>query len=199
MSKKKEERKTMVYEFVRRKIQEDGYPPSIREIGAHTGISSTSVVYSILMSLAEDGLITFEKNKKRAISIVNSENIRTARVPIAGRVTAGVPILAQENIEGYLNLCTDYCPDDLFALRVMGTSMVGAGIMDGDTVVVHKTPVAENGQIVVAMIDGEATVKRYYRERDTIRLQPENPTMSPIFSRDVIILGRVVSCIRYYA
>lgn len=195
---KRQERKINILKYIQEKITADGYPPSIREIGKVCSISSTSVVYSLLSELAEENQIIFEKNKKRAISLVQSNRTSSIRVPIVGTVPAGVPILAQENIEDYLPFCSDRNPDELFALNVIGTSMVGAGILDGDIVVVEKSPCAENGEIVVAMIDGEATVKRFYQEPERVRLQPENPEMAPIFAQDVTILGKVISCIRYY-
>jgi len=174
-----------------------GYPPSVREICKDLGIASTSTVHSDLHYLTEQGFIEMDTGRNRTIRLAGSENIQ---VPLLGTVTAGQPILAVENIEQYIpvgGLSTR--GKDLFALRVKGDSMTNAAILDGDIVVVEKTPVASNGQIVVAMIEDEATVKRYYKENGHYRLQPENDSYEPIISEELTVLGKVVSVIRIYS
>ena len=184
-----------ILDFIRNSLQ-DGVSPSVREICNATGFKSTATVHNHLQSLEDKGLIVRNKGKNRSIRL--SEDY-TVFVPILGRVTAGVPILAVEDVEGYLPISeTVRRGRELFALRVVGESMINAGILDNDIVVVHKTPVAENGQIVVAMIEDEATVKRFYKENGHFRLQPENDTFSPIISDKCCVLGQVISVIRYY-
>ena len=157
-------------------------PPSVREICAATGLRSTSTVHSHLKSLEALGYITRDAGLNRSIHIVGASAAK--QVPILGKVTAGLPILAVEDIEGYIPY-----PD---------LSMINAGILDGDYVIAEKTPVAENGEIVVGMIGDEATVKRFYKEKGTFRLQPENPDFEPIISDEITILGKVIAVIRYY-
>lgn len=184
-----------ILDFLRTSVQE-GVSPSVREICAATGLKSTATVHANLKVLEEKELITRGQGLNRSIRI-SGDN--TAPVPVLGRVTAGMPILAVEDIEGYVPVSESVRRGrDLFALRVLGESMVNAGILDNDIVVVSKTPTAENGQIVVAMIEDEATVKRFYREEGHIRLQPENPTFEPIVIDDCLILGQVISLVRYY-
>ncbi|MCI9272514.1 MAG: transcriptional repressor LexA [Clostridiales bacterium] len=176
---------------------QDGLPPSVREICSATGLKSTSTVHAHLKTLEENGYISREAGLNRAIHITGEE--RSAQIPILGRVTAGLPILAFEDIQGYIPFSeTQRRGRELFALRVVGESMKYAGILDGDIVVCHKTPSAENGEIVVAMLEEEATVKRLYRENGHVRLQPENPDFEPILSNDVTVLGKVISVMRYY-
>lgn len=176
---------------------QDGLPPSVREICNATGLKSTSTVHAHLKTLEENGYISRQAGLNRAIHITGEE--RSTAVPILGRVTAGLPILALEEVEGYVPISESQRRGrELFALRVVGESMKNAGILDGDIVITHKTPVAENGDIVVALIEDEATVKRFYREEGHIRLQPENPDFEPIIAEEVYILGRVVSVVRYY-
>ena len=174
----------------------DGVPPSVREICAAVSIKSTSTVHKLLGELEEHGLIQREQGLNRAIKLPGEPSVR---VPILGTVTAGAPILAVEEVVGYLPYAPrGINPSELFALRVRGESMIKAGILDGDLIVARKTPTAENGQIVVALLEDEATVKRFYRENGRFRLQPENDSMEPIYVDSLQILGRVVSVIRYY-
>ena len=190
----KSQQKTLDY---LRERSQDWVPPSVREICAATGLKSTSTVHAHLKALEENGFISRDAGLNRAIHISGVE--RSVQVPVLGRVTAGLPILAVEDVEGYLPINESQCRGrELFALRVVGESMINAGILDGDYVVAHKTPVAENGDIVVALLEDEATVKRFFREDGHIRLQPENPAFQPIISEQVVILGRVVSLIRNY-
>lgn len=186
-----------IYEYLIEKSQ-DGVPPSIREIGKAVGLKSTSSVHGNLESLEKAGYIQRDPMLKRSIRILGqAENVTS--VPILGTVTAGMPILAVEQIEGYLPFNGTYTADSsLFALRVRGESMMLAGILDGDIVVVQKSPVARNGEIVVAMIEDEATVKRFYKENGHFRLQPENDSFEPIICNEVIILGKVIAVMRYY-
>ncbi len=176
---------------------EEGYSPSVREICTAVGLRSTSTVQAHLNSLQEKEYITREPGLNRTIRVNNSE--KTASIPILGVVTAGLPILANENIEGYLPVSQNLKRGrELFALRISGDSMVGCGIYDNDVVVVNKTPVANNGEIAVVLIDNEATVKRFYKEDGKFRLQPENPNYEPIIAEECSILGVVVSLVRYY-
>lgn len=183
-----------VYDFLRQQSS-TGVPPTVREICAATGLKSTSTVHAHLRTLERLGYISRGAGLNRSIRIQGEPP--TTQVPILGRVTAGMPILAVEDIEGYLPF-TKKEGKDLFALHVSGLSMRDAGILDGDYVVAEKTPTADNGDIVVAMIDDEATVKRLFREKDGVRLQPENPDFSPIYSDQVMVLGKVIAVVRYY-
>jgi repressor LexA len=186
-----------IYEYLIEKSQ-DGVPPSVREIGAAVGLRSTSSVQANLDALEDAGYISRDPMLKRSIRIIGqSENITS--VPLIGTVTAGMPILAVEQIEGYIPYSGPVSKDKpLFALRVKGESMINAGILDGDIVFVEKTPVASNGQIVVALLEDEATVKRFYKENGHFRLQPENDTFEPIICTELVILGMVVGLVRYY-
>lgn len=185
-----------VYDYLKERL-EYGVPPTVREICAATGLSSTSTVHSHLKALENAGYITRGAGLNRSIRIEGQE--QTTQVPIVGCVTAGVPILAVEEITGYIPFTAEhYKNKELFALVVQGESMKNAGILDGDYVISEKTSTAEDGEIVVALIEDEATVKRIYREEDCVRLQPENPDFDPIYSQDVIVLGKVVSVVRYY-
>lgn len=189
-----------ILKYITESIRTDGYSPSVRDIQRSLGIKSTSTAQLYINRLEEKGYITKANCKSRSIRL-NEEMLPFGRVPILGRITAGMPILATENFEGYINFAAEtvHCrPEDLFALRVAGESMREAGIMDGDIVIVEKTPYAQNGQIVVAMIDDSATVKTFYRENGHFRLQPENHTMQPIIADDVSVLGRVVASMRTY-
>ncbi len=184
-----------ILDFIRNSIQE-GISPSVREICAATDLKSTATVHSHLKALEEKGLIVRHQGSNRSIRLTNDN---TAFVPVLGKVTAGIPILAVEDVECYIPISENVRRGrELFALRVVGESMINAGILDNDIVVVHKTPSAENGQIVVAMIDNEATVKRFYKENGYVRLQPENDTFQPIITDECSILGRVISVVRYY-
>ena len=187
-----------VYEFLLERTQ-DGVPPSVREIGERVGLRSTSSVQANLDALEQKGFITRDAMHKRSIRIAGQQAQSVLQVPLLGTVTAGAPILAVEQIETYLPYTGPVSRDkSLFALRVRGESMVNAGILSGDIVYVEKTPVARNGDIVVALLEDEATVKSFYKENGHFRLQPENDTMDPIFCEEVIILGKVVSLLRYY-
>ena len=185
-----------IYDFLKDRSQY-GIPPSVREICAATGLKSTSTVHAHLKALENLGYISRDAGLNRAIHIEGCE--QTAQVPILGKVTAGLPILAVEEIQGYLPItASQQRGRELFALTVQGESMKNAGILDGDYVVVERTPTARDGDIVVALIEDEATVKRLYRETDCVRLQPENDAFEPIYAKEVIILGKVVSVVRYY-
>ncbi len=203
-SEKLTEKEKAMYEFICETIRKEGFAPSVRDIQNALGIKSTSTVHSYLNRLEEKGAIRKENGKSRTLRVdaKTSEPARTTvKVPIIGKVTAGLPILATENFEGYFDfplMNRSYAGNSLFALRVRGTSMIGAGIMDGDVIVVRKQATAENGTIVVALIDDEATVKTFYRENGHFRLQPENPTMDPIIVDEVLILGQVISSFRFY-
>ena len=185
----------LVYDYLCSTMAERAVPPSVREICAATGLRSTSTVHSHLKSLEALGYITRDPGLNRSIHIVGASAAK--QVPILGKVTAGLPILAVEDIEGYIPY-PDKSGKELFALHVDGLSMINAGILDGDYVIAEKTPVAENGEIVVGMIGDEATVKRFYKEKGTFRLQPENPDFEPIISDEITILGKVIAVIRYY-
>ena len=185
-----------IYDFLKDRSQY-GIPPSVREICAATGLKSTSTVHAHLKALENLGYISRDAGLNRAIHIEGCK--QTAQVPILGKVTAGLPILAVEEIQGYLPItASQQRGRELFALTVQGESMKNAGILDGDYVVVERTPTARDGDIVGALIEDEATVKRLYRETDCVRLQPENDAFEPIYAKEVIILGKVVSVVRYY-
>lgn len=181
-----------VFAFLSEFAAKNGYSPTVREICAAVGLKSTASVYRHLESLRDEGLISMDESKKRAISLPSA---RPGRVPVVGMVTAGRPILAVENIEGYLPW---EGADGCFALRVRGESMLGAGILDGDTVVVRPQPDADSGQIVIALLGDEATCKRLLRKNGEVWLMPENPAFEPIDGRDAVILGRVKAVIRQY-
>lgn len=190
-----DKRRQKIYEYIVNRIS-TGYSPSVREICQDLGIASTSTVHGDLHFLTDKGYIEMENGRNRTVRLAGGGN---AQVPLLGVVTAGIPILAAENIEQYIPVSPEIARGkDLFALRVKGDSMIKAAILDKDIVIVEKSPAAENGQIVVAMIEDEATVKRYYRENGHHRLQPENDVYEPIISDEVSILGRVVSVLRIY-
>lgn len=182
-----------ILEFLNDFLADHGYAPSIREIMQAVGLKSTASVQYHLEALNRSGAINMEGSKKRAISL--PAGVKGAQIPIVGVVTAGVPILAVENIEGYIPWNG---AEDCFALRVRGESMIGAGILDGDKVVVRPQPTAENGEIVVAMLGDEATVKRFQRKNGKVWLMPENPDYSPIDGTYATILGKVKAVIRDY-
>ena len=190
-----------IYTYIQKVVGDKGYPPSVREICEATGLHSTSTVHAHLKRLEKKGLIARDSMKPRAISLpsVLQKADSVSSVPVVGRVTAGIPILANENIEDYISIPNALLGDgEHYILGVRGESMINAGIMDGDFVVVRKQQDANNGDIVVAMIEDEATVKRFYKENGHIRLQPENPSMKPILCKQVTILGKVVSLYRLY-
>ena len=184
-----------ILNYIRDRI-DDGLPPSVREICAALDIKSTSTAHKYLGELQERGLIEKSSHLNRAITLPDDRSIR---VPLVGTVTAGQPILAVEEIEGYIPFRSrSLHSKDLFALRVRGESMIDAGILDGDIVIIRRTPAAENGDIVVALVEDEATVKRFYKEAGHYRLQPENDAMEPIYTDHVTILGQVVALIREF-
>ena len=187
-----------IYEFLAERSQ-NGVPPSVREICAAVGLKSTSSVQANLIALEKAGYIERDPMLKRSIRVLGPLADNVTQVPLVGTVTAGLPILAVEQIEGYVPYTGTVSRDkSLFALHVRGESMINAGIFDGDIVIVEKTPVAENGEIVVALIEDEATVKTFYKENGHLRLQPENDTMEPIIVNEAIILGKVKALIRNY-
>lgn len=194
---KVKKRREEVYKYILARLG-DGYSPSVREICKDLGIRSTSTAHGDLHYLVDQGLIEMDQGRNRTIRLPGPGNVH---VPLVGTVTAGEPILATQNIEEYLSIAmqSHMDRDSLFALKVKGDSMIDAAILDGDIVVVEKTPVAANGEIVVAMVGSdEATVKRFYKETDHIRLQPENKNYEPIISQDVTIAGKVISVMRFY-
>ena len=204
---KLEPKEQLVFDYIRENIRTRGYSPSIRDICSALNIKSTSTVHTCLERLEQKGYIQKEDGKSRTVRIEGLGTPESAEtpdglsIPIIGKVTAGAPILAVENYEGYIHYpagLRTIPENDMFALRVSGTSMIEAGILDGDIVIVEKTPFAENGDIVVALIDDEATVKTFYKEHGHFRLQPENRTMLPIIVNSLMILGKVITSIRYY-
>lgn len=194
--KKIDEKISKVYDFIVEFTKENGFPPSIREICANTNIKSTATAYSYVEKLKTKGLLSKTSTKNRTLKVSNlSNNIKT--IPLVGVVTAGTPILAQENIEGMYPLPPEFDTNsDFFALTVKGTSMINAGIYDGDKVIVKKQNTAENGDIVVALIDDSATVKRFYKKENKIILHPENDELSDIIVDNVYILGIVKGLFR---
>ncbi len=191
------EKKMQILDFIRREIDDKGYPPSVREICLAVGLKSTSTVHAHLNRLEEEGYIRRDATKPRALELTDTATVRGRSVPLVGRVTAGMPILAQQNIEEYYMLPQNLVGgDEVFILSVQGESMIEAGILDGDFVIVRRQSHAENGDIVVAMINDEATVKRIFYEKTRVRLQPENSAMQPIYARDVTVLGRVIALFR---
>lgn len=189
-----------ILDFIKAEIEDKGYPPSVREICAAVGLRSTSTVHAHLNHLEEQGLIRRDSTKPRALEVLDGSHARGRSVPLVGRVTAGQPILAVENIEDYLMLPQSMLgKDELFCLRVQGESMIDIGILDGDIVVLREQDSAENGEIVVAMTeDDEATLKRIFYEDGRVRLQPENRTMEPIYADRVTVLGKLVALIRQF-
>ena len=184
--------------FIRDYIESENIAPSVREICSGCGIQSTSTVHRYLHRLEVEGRIRMTEGKNRAIVLTESDTAQG--IPLVGTVAAGTPITAIENITDYVDFDPQRHYDgELFALRVRGDSMINIGIFDGDIVIVEQTPVAENGEVVVALVDGcEATVKTFYKEDGHFRLQPENDEMQPIIVKDVASLGKVVSLIRYF-
>ena len=192
-----------ILDYIKAQILNKGYPPAVREICEAVHLKSTSSVHSHLETLEKNGYIRRDPTKPRAIEIVddsfNLSRREIVNVPIVGTVAAGQPILATENIESYFPLLSEDVPSgETFMLRVKGDSMINVGIFDGDQILIKKQPVAENGDIIVALIDDSATVKTYYKENGHFRLQPENDRMDPIIVSDLIILGKVVGLYRRY-
>lgn len=195
----------MILDFIKSEVEVKGYPPSVREIAKAVGLASSSTVHGHLERLEKKGYIRRDPTKPRAIEIVDvDENIQKDRAryaPVIGKVTAGLPITAIENIEEYTPVPSSIAKtsDNLFILNVEGDSMVNAGIYDGDKVIVKQQNTAENGDIVVAMTeDNEATIKRFFKEKDHIRLQPENDALEPIILDNVTILGKVIGLYRIF-
>ena len=193
-------RMEQIYKVIKEFLLKKGYPPSVREIGKEVGLKSSSTVHGYLNQLEANGLIRRDPTKPRAIDLLEDKPWeRTVNVPLVGAVTAGVPILAQENVEEVFAFPQNLLgtASESFMLRVQGESMINAGIYDGDYIMVRQQNTAENNDIVVAMINNEsATVKRFFKEKDCIRLQPENDTMEPFYERDVTILGKVIGIYR---
>lgn len=215
MAKKQEMTKMQkqIYNFIAATVAEQGYPPSVREIGEAVGLKSPSTVYFHLMHMEELGVIQKGAGKGRAIRLVNppvpqpvqpvEEEVEmpmpAGKVPVVGNVAAGTPILAQECIEDYISFDTGGKDGEYFALRVRGESMLNAGILPGDLVVVHQQREAHNGEIVVALLEDEATVKRLHRKNGEVWLMPENPAYQPIDGRQASILGKVAAVLRTYS
>lgn len=213
MARKITKRQKQIYEFIKAYQVDKGYPPSVREMAAAVGLSSPSTVHAHLNALEELGLIRRDATKPRALEVFNQDGTsasKTAEVtelpdrgtvslPLVGRVAAGLPILAEQNVEDVMTVPTAVATDSCsFMLEVHGESMVGAGILNGDLIVVREQASADNGDIVVAMIDGEATVKTFYKERGRVRLQPQNDAMEPIYVKSPKILGKVVALMRRF-
>ena len=190
-----------ILDYIKKEILDRGYPPSVREICEAVSLKSTSSVHSHLETLEKNGFIRRDPTKPRAIESCDDsfQMIRTemTSLPVIGRVAAGEPILAAQNIENYFPVPAELVPSgESYALRVHGDSMINVGIFDGDLIFVHSCSSAENGEIIVALVDDSATVKRFYKEKDHIRLQPENDTMDPIIVSDCTILGKVFGVFR---
>ena len=199
ISKKQSE----ILEYIQSQIINKGYPPSVRDICEAVELKSTSSVHSHLETLEKNGYIRRDPTKPRAIEIID-DNFNLSRrevvnVPIVGKVAAGQPILAVENIDSYFPVPMEFMPNEqCFMLKVQGNSMINAGIFDGDTILVEQSQTARNGDMVVALVDDSATVKTFYREADHIRLQPENDSMEPIIVTDCQILGKVFGVFRFF-
>lgn len=196
------DKQTEVYNFLKAFTETKGYPPSVREICKAVNLSSTSSVHGHLKRLEKKGFIKRDPTKPRALEIVELQNNKREmlNIPIVGKVTAGMPILATENIEDTFSIPLEFVRHnrELFMLRISGESMINRGIRDGDLAIIEKAESARNGEIVVALIENEATIKTFYKEEDHIRLQPENDTMSPIIVDDCSILGKLVGLYRQY-
>ena len=195
------DKQLLIYEFLKDFTSQKGYPPTVREICKAVGLKSTSSVHGHLKQLEKEGLIKRDPTKPRALEIVDSViKKEMINVPIIGKVTAGLPILANENIEDSFPLPLDYVKhnNDLFMLKVSGSSMIKAGILDGDLAIIEKTQTASNGDKIVALIENEATLKTFYRENNHIRLQPENDEMEPIIVDNCSILGKLIGIYRTY-
>jgi repressor LexA len=193
-------RQQEIFEFIKQYSGRHGYPPTVRDIGKAIGLTSSSTVHAHLANLEKLGLIRRDPSKPRALEMLGEAARKIAGpsgLPVVGRVAAGAPILAEENIEDYVEVPPIAGGEEgEYVLRVSGESMKDAGILDGDYVIVHRQETAANGEIVVALVGEEATVKRYFREADHIRLQPENASMEPIRTREAAVLGKVVGVCR---
>lgn len=196
------EKEQRILDYIKETIVGKGYSPTVRDISTALGIKSTSTVFSYLARLERKGYIIRESGKSRTIRVDDEGNgvpQTGIKIPIIGKVRAGLPIIAEENHDGYVNFAPDRrITSELFALRIIGSSMIEAGIMDGDIVIVEQTNVANDGDTVVALLGDEATVKDFYREENGFRLQPRNRDMRPIYTNELSILGRVIASIRYY-
>ena len=197
------EKEKAILDYINDTIRREGYSPTVRDIQNALGIKSTSTVHSYLCRLEEKGLIRKDQGKSRSLRTNEggNESRRTLRVPLLGQVRAGMPILAIENYEGYIDyplMNRSYGANELFALRVRGNSMIEAGILENDVIVVKKDATANNGDIVVALVEDGMTVKTFYKENGHFRLQPENSSLEPIIVDEVYILGRVVANLRFY-
>lgn len=199
------DKQQIILDFLRQEISTKGYPPSVREICNAVGLKSTSTVHAHLEKLERLGYIRRDPTKPRAIEILDGndvyiQNNNIIKAPIIGQVSAGQPILAFEDIQDYFPLPLNYFNSnkEIFLLKIDGESMIEAGILDGDYVIVEKQPTANNGEIVVALIDDSATVKRFYKKNGYIKLQPENSSMEPIIVSDCKILGKVIGVFRRY-
>ena len=195
-------RQQEIFEFIKRYSASNGYPPTVRDIGKAVGLASSSTVHAHLANLEKIGLLRRDPTKPRAIELLDRatagmRSFARPGLPLVGHVAAGQPVLAEENIEDYVQT-PDYAggTDGEYVLRVRGESMKDAGILEGDLVVVRPQETAQDGEIVVALVGEEATVKRFFHEEDHVRLQPENESMEPIRSRDVRVLGKVVGLMR---
>lgn len=198
-------RQQQILDFILSEINRKGYPPSVREIGKAVGLTSSSTVHSHLAALERKGYIRRDPTKPRALEIIdfrlNNRGInpnKVKNVPLVGRVAAGQPLLAQENIEDSFALPTEIAGEDAFMLRVKGDSMIEAGILDGDYIIVKQQSTANNGEIVVALVEDEATVKRFYKKGGSILLKPENKRMEAIIVQDVKVLGKVIGLMRKF-
>jgi repressor LexA len=193
-------RQQEIFDFVKRYVGEHGYPPTVRDIGKAIGLTSSSTVHAHLANLEKLGVLRRDPTKPRAIEVLKDkarQAVAPDGLPVVGHVAAGLPVLAEENIEEYVPVPGIAGGDDgEFVLRVRGDSMKDAGILEDDYVIVRRQETAADGEIVVALVGEEATVKRFFRERDHVRLQPENETMEPIRTRDAKVLGRVVGLCR---
>lgn len=213
MARKITKRQQQIYDYIKEYQQEKGYPPSVREMAAAVGLSSPSTVHAHLSALEARGLLKRDATKPRAIELFNEDGSSvsvnkpeeepqrdTVTLPLVGRVAAGIPILAEQNIEDSFTVPTEIATDQgSFVLEVHGDSMIKAGIFNGDYIIVREQRSAMNGEIVVAMIDGAATVKTFYKEQGRVRLQPENDTMEPIYATNPTILGKVVALMRRFS
>lgn len=201
-TKQNENTRDKILRYIKSEIAQKGYPPSVREICDAVNLKSPATVHGHLERLERDGILRRDPLKPRAIELLDTfkatSNKEMVNVPIVGKVTAGQPILAVENIEDTFPVPVDFIENsDVFILTVKGDSMIGAGIFDNDFVLIKQQQIARNGDIVVALIEDEATIKTFYKEKDFFRLQPQNPNMDPIMVKDVRILGKVIGVFRF--
>ena len=215
MARKITKRQQQIYDFIKEYQQEKGYPPSVREMASAVGLSSPSTVHAHLSALEARGLLKRDATKPRALELFDEDGSSVSisskpeepaasrgavSLPLVGRVAAGIPILAEQNIEDTFTVPTEIATDQgSFILEVHGNSMINVGIYNGDYIIVREQKSAMNGEIVVAMIDGAATVKTFYKEQGRVRLQPENDTMEPIYATTPVILGKVVALMRRFS